>query len=32
MQLNIADSWKNILQPEFEKTYFKELSNFVKRV
>ena len=29
MQLNIADSWKNILQPEFNKTYFYELSSFV---
>jgi uracil-DNA glycosylase len=29
MQLNIADSWKNILQPEFNKTYFNELSSFV---
>lgn len=30
MQLKIADSWKNILQPEFEKLYFKDLVNFVK--
>jgi len=30
MHLNIADSWKNILQPEFDKSYFKELTNFVK--
>ncbi|MCL4154111.1 UNVERIFIED_CONTAM: hypothetical protein GTU68_039719, partial [Idotea baltica] len=30
MQVKIADSWKNILQPEFEKSYFKELTNFVK--
>lgn len=29
MQLKIADSWKNILQTEFEKTYFKELNSFV---
>ena len=29
MQLKIADSWKNILQEEFDKTYFKDLSNFV---
>lgn len=29
MQVNIADSWKNILQPEFDKSYFKDLSNFV---
>ncbi|PQJ77929.1 uracil-DNA glycosylase [Polaribacter porphyrae] len=30
MNVKIADSWKNILQTEFEKTYFKELANFVK--
>lgn len=30
MQVKIADSWKNILQPEFEKLYFKELTNFIK--
>ncbi|WP_397446493.1 uracil-DNA glycosylase [Polaribacter sp. R77954] len=30
MQVKIADSWKNILQPEFEKPYFIELVNFVK--
>ena len=30
MQVNIADSWKNILQSEFDKTYFKELTYFVK--
>jgi len=30
MQLNIADSWKNILEPEFEKPYFKSLDDFVK--
>ncbi|QOD61223.1 uracil-DNA glycosylase [Polaribacter haliotis] len=30
MQVKIADSWKNILQNEFEKPYFKELINFVK--
>lgn len=30
MQVNIADSWKNILQPEFEKSYFKNLTNFIK--
>ena len=30
MQLKIAHSWKNILQPEFEKLYFKDLVNFVK--
>jgi uracil-DNA glycosylase len=30
MQVNIAESWKNILQPEFEKPYFKNLTDFVK--
>jgi uracil-DNA glycosylase len=30
MQVKIADSWKNILQLEFNKTYFKELASFVK--
>lgn len=30
MQVNIADSWKNILHSEFKKPYFKELANFVK--
>ncbi len=30
MQVNIADSWKNILQSEFEKPYFKDLASFVK--
>ncbi|WP_299049439.1 uracil-DNA glycosylase [uncultured Polaribacter sp.] len=30
MNVKIADSWKNILQSEFEKPYFKELINFVK--
>ncbi|PWG04466.1 uracil-DNA glycosylase [Polaribacter aquimarinus] len=30
MQVKIADSWKNILQPEFEKAYFRELTSFVK--
>jgi uracil-DNA glycosylase len=29
MHIKIADSWKNILQNEFEKPYFKELSTFV---
>jgi uracil-DNA glycosylase len=29
MQVNIADSWKNILQSEFEKPYFKDLTSFV---
>ncbi|WP_299120658.1 uracil-DNA glycosylase [uncultured Tenacibaculum sp.] len=30
MQVKIADSWKNILQSEFEKDYFKNLTSFVK--
>lgn len=30
MEVKIADSWKNILQAEFEKPYFKELTDFVK--
>ena len=30
MKLRIDESWKNILHPEFEKPYFKELSKFVK--
>ena len=30
MQVNIADSWKNILQSEFNKKYFIELADFVK--
>lgn len=30
MQVNIADSWRNILQTEFEKPYFKDLMSFVK--
>jgi uracil-DNA glycosylase len=30
MNLKIADSWKNILQLQFDKPYFKELTNFVK--
>jgi uracil-DNA glycosylase len=30
MQVKIADSWKNILQTEFEKSYFKDLTEFVK--
>ena len=29
MQVKIADSWKNILQNEFEKPYFKDLTFFV---
>ena len=30
MQVNIAESWKHILQPEFEKAYFQNLVKFVK--
>ena len=31
MQVKIADPWKNILQNEFEKPYFKNLIEFVKQ-
>ena len=31
MQVNIANSWKNILEKEFEKSYFKDLVEFVKK-
>lgn len=30
MDVKIEPSWKEVLQPEFEKTYFEELTNFVK--
>ncbi len=30
MQVNIAKSWQKVLQPEFEKEYFKNLVEFVK--
>ncbi len=30
MEVNIAEDWKKILQPEFDKPYFTELVNFVK--
>lgn len=30
MQVKIDDSWKNILQSEFDKPYFKTLTDFVK--
>ncbi len=30
MKVSINDSWKQYLQSEFEKPYFKELTNFVK--
>ncbi len=29
MQVKIADSWKNILNDEFDKTYYKDLMDFV---
>lgn len=29
MEVKIADSWKNILQKEFDKAYFSDLLNFV---
>ena len=29
MELKIANSWKNILQNEFDKPYFKDLSSFI---
>lgn len=31
MKVNIEPSWKEVLQDEFEKPYFKELATFVKR-
>lgn len=31
MKVKIAESWEKILQPEFEKSYFKELANFVRQ-
>jgi uracil-DNA glycosylase len=30
MKLKIADSWKNILENELEKIYFKDLTDFIK--
>lgn len=30
MDVKIEPSWKEVLQPEFEKTYFEELTNFAK--
>ncbi|WP_028889334.1 uracil-DNA glycosylase [Tenacibaculum ovolyticum] len=30
MELNITNSWKNILNLEFEKAYFKKLKSFIK--
>lgn len=31
MNINIEESWKNLLKPEFEKSYFSSLINFVKQ-
>jgi uracil-DNA glycosylase len=31
LEVSIHQSWKSILQPEFEKPYFKELASFVKK-
>lgn len=31
MQVKIAESWKHILQSEFEKEYFKKLAEFVRQ-
>ena len=31
MKVNVADDWKEILQPEFDKPYFKTLVEFVKK-
>lgn len=31
MQVKIEDSWKGILQPEFDKPYFKTLTDFVRQ-
>lgn len=31
MNVRIEPSWKERLQPEFEKTYFKILTDFVRR-
>jgi len=30
MKVKIAESWEKVLQPEFEKPYFKQLAQFVK--
>jgi len=30
MEVKIEDDWKNALQPEFDKPYFKELTNFIR--
>jgi len=31
MEVQIEESWKNILQTEFDKTYFKDLTDFLKK-
>lgn len=31
MQVRIEDSWKNLLQSEFDKPYFEQLTDFVKQ-
>lgn len=31
MEVKIAQDWKEILQPEFDKPYFKELTDFVRQ-
>lgn len=31
MQVKIAESWRHILQPEFEKSYFKGLTDFIRK-
>jgi uracil-DNA glycosylase len=31
MNVKIADSWKNVLKNEFDKPYFKDLTEFVKK-
>lgn len=31
MDVKIESSWKHVLQPEFDKTYFQALSDFVKK-
>lgn len=30
MDVKIAEDWKRILQPEFDKPYFEELTGFVR--
>ena len=31
MNVSIEDSWKDLLKDEFEKSYFKDLVEFVKK-